>query len=366
MLSAATGRFKTSYAADAAVQRVPLARVAFWGGVLVTFLVLPRVLSNYWINNLNLVWMFVIAAVGLNILVGYTGQISLGHGAFAMVGAFTVALLYDRWPGLRGSPIELFATIPSAGIAAALVGTVFGIPSVRVKGLYLAIATLAAHPILEWVVLHLVPKLTVPGRIIAALQVPRSEINLGFWSHTIPTDTDRFYLFGFLAILGILFAQNLFRTRVGRAWVAIRDREVAAESIGVSLFKYKLLAFALSAFYAGVAGACLAYWYRSVNHEAFGLVLALQFLAMIIIGGMRSIPGSVLGALFITLVPVIVRDEVVDPLHDVIPRIKTYYTFVEQIIFGALIIVFIIWEPDGLYKLWTRFKNAVRIWPFTY
>jgi branched-chain amino acid transport system permease protein len=232
--------------------------------------------------------------------------------------------------------------------------------------LYLAIATLAAHPILEWVVLHLVPKLTVEGRIVAGLPVPRPEINILGWQHTIRTDTDRYFLFGLIAILGIVFAENLFRTRVGRAWVAIRDREVAAESIGVSLFKYKLMAFALSAFYAGVAGALLAYWYRSVNHEAFGVAQSIQYLAMIIIGGQGSIPGALLGAGFIIMVPILVRDYVVTPFEDVVPRLKTYYTFVEQIIFGLLIIIFIIWEPDGLYKLWTRLKNAVRRWPFAY
>lgn len=366
MLSAATGRFRTSYAADAAIQRVPLARVAFWVGLLVVFLVVPRVFDNYWLNNFNAVWMAIIAAVGLNILVGYTGQISLGHGAFAMVGAFTVGLLYNRWPELKGHPAELFVTIPVAGLMAALVGTIFGVPSLRVKGLYLAIATYAAHPILEWVVLHLVPKLTVEGRITAALPVPRPEINLLGWNHVIRTDTDRFYLFGLLAIIGILFAENLFRTRVGRAWVAIRDREVAAESIGINVFMYKLMAFALSAFYAGVAGALLAYWYRSVNHEAFFVTLSIQYLAMIIIGGQGSIPGSVFGALFIVMVPILVRDYVVDPMHDVVPRLQTYYTFVEQVIFGLLIIIFIIWEPDGLYKLWTRLKNSVRLWPFAY
>ncbi|MBI2761011.1 MAG: branched-chain amino acid ABC transporter permease [Chloroflexi bacterium] len=188
MLSSATGRFRTSYAADTAIQRTALARIAFWGGLAVLFFIVPEVVSNYWINNFNLVWISIIAAVGLNILVGYTGQISLGHGAFAMIGAFTVALMYDRWPQLRGSPLELLITIPAAGAMAALVGTLFGIPSLRVKGLYLAIATLAAHPIIEWVVLHLVPKLTVKGRITGALQVPRPEINILGWSHTIRTD----------------------------------------------------------------------------------------------------------------------------------------------------------------------------------
>jgi branched-chain amino acid transport system permease protein len=369
MLSTATGRFKTSYAADAAIQRTPLARIAFWAGLAVAFFVVPQVVGDYWLNNMNLIWTAVIAAVGLNILTGYTGQISIGHGALAMVGAFTVAMLYDRWPGLRGFGFELFITIPTAGVVAALIGAVFGIPSLRVKGLYLAIATLAAHPILDWSVQHLLPKLTVAGKPFSSLPVPRPEYHLGFWSHAITRDTvdrDYYYLFGLLAIVGIVFAENLFRTRVGRAWIAIRDREIAAESVGVSLFKYKLMAFALSSFYAGVAGALLAYWYRSVTNEAFGVDLSIEYLAMIIIGGLGSVPGSVLGAAFIVLVPIVVRDHIVSPLAGVVPRLDTYYAFVQQIIFGLLIIVFIIWEPDGLYRLWARLKHAIRLWPFAY
>jgi len=364
MLSTATGRFKTSYAADAALHRVPLARISFWGALAVTFLVAPRVLSDYWLTSLNLIWTAVIASVGLNILVGYTGQISLGQGAFAMVGAFTVAMLYDRWPGLKGMPFELFITIPAAGLVSALVGAVFGIPSLRVKGLYLAIATLAAHPVLDWFVQHVLHKWTVSGRPFSSLPVPRPEFDIGIWSHTIRTDADRFYLFGILAVAGIMFAENLFRTRVGRAWIAIRDREVAAESVGVNLYKYKLMAFALSAFYAGVAGALLAYWYRSVSHEAFPVALSVEYLAMIIIGGLGSIPGALFGSAFITMTPVILRDQIIPQVQDTIPRLAKFETFVRQMIFGLLIILFVVWEPDGLYRLWTRFKDAVRRWPF--
>ncbi|MER3439608.1 MAG: branched-chain amino acid ABC transporter permease [Chloroflexota bacterium] len=364
MLSTSTGRFQTSYAADAAIQRVPLARIAFWGSLAVTFLVAPRVLSDYWLTSLNFVWTAVIAAVGLNILVGYTGQISLGHGAFAMVGAFTVAMLYDRWPALRGMPFELFVTIPVAGMISAMVGAIFGIPSLRVRGLYLAIATLAAHPVLEWFVQHVLHKWTVSGKPFSSLPVPRPEFDIVVWSHTIRTDTDRFYLFGALAVFGIVFAENLFRTRIGRAWIAIRDREIAAESVGIDLYKYKLMAFAISAFYAGVAGALLAYWYRSVSHEAFPVTLSVEYLAMIIIGGLGSVPGSLMGAAFIAMTPVVLRDQIIPRVQDVVPRLAKFETFVRQMIFGLLIVVFVIWEPNGLYRLWIRLKSAVARWPF--
>jgi branched-chain amino acid transport system permease protein len=256
-------------------------------------------------------------------------------------------------------------TVPAAGAAAALVGTLFGIPSLRVKGLYLAIATLAAHPIMEWVALHLIPKLTVAGTARSSLPVPRPSLDLGFYSQTIRSDTDRYYLFGFLAILGILFAENLLRTRIGRAWVAIRDNEIAAESIGVSVYRYKLMAFALSACYAGVAGALVSYNLRAVTHEAFGVDLTVQYLTMVIIGGLGTLPGSVLGAGFVVLLPIVIRDQVVTPAKDMIPRITQYYAFVQQIMFGVLILIFIILEPDGLYRLWTRARRSFQLWPFS-
>lgn len=366
MLSSATGRFKTSYAADAAIQRTPLARIAFWGGLVVAFVIAPQVLGNYWLNNLNAIWIAVVGAVGLNILLGYCGQISLGQGAFAMAGAFSVALMYDRFPGLRGSGWELWVTLPTAGAVGALVGAVFGIPSVRVKGLYLAIATLAAHPIMDWTVLHLLPRLTVKGSAASSLPVPRPTLNLGFSSFVIRSDADRYYLFGFLAILGLLFAENLVRTRIGRAWVAIRDNELAAQTVGVNLYTYKLMAFALGAFYAGVSGAMVAYDLRAVTNEAFGVDRSIEFLAMVIIGGLGSIPGPILGSAFIVLVPIVIRDQLVAPLASVVPRIATFYAFVRDIIFGVLIIAFVILEPQGLYSLWRRVKNAFRLWPFSY
>jgi branched-chain amino acid transport system permease protein len=360
----ATGRFSTSYAQDAAILRVPLARARFWLGAGVMLLAPPLVLDNYWLNILNLVCISIIAVTGLNILVGYAGQLSLGHGALAMVGAYTTGLLYDRWPALNGGAVELLITIPAAGMSAALVGAIFGIPSVRVRGFYLAIATLSAHPLLDWTVLHLVPMLTVEGRIGGGLPVPRPQINIVVWSHTIRTDADRYYLFASLALLGICLAENLCRTRIGRAWVAIRDREIAAASFGIDVVRYKLLAFAVSAFYAGMAGACLAYWYRSVSYEAFGINLSIQYLAMIVIGGLGTIPGPVLGALFITGVPVLIRDGFPEPLADRVPRLLTFYVFVERILFGALIIVFTLWSPEGLYRLWTRLRRMVQLWPF--
>ena len=341
------------------VQRLPLATIAFWIAVLALILALPRLFDNVWINNFNLILAAVVAVTGLNILVGYTGQVSLGHAAFAMMGAFTVAMMYDRWPGLRTNPYQLWLTIPAAGITATLVGTLFGVPSLRVKGLYLAIATLAAHPILTWVVEHLYPELTVKKASFSSLPVPRPILAVPGWEHQIRTDVDRFYLFAALAVLGIVIARNLIRTRVGRAFIAIRDNDIAAESVGISLYKYKLLAFAVSSFYAGVAGAMMAYYFRIATVESFQITRSVEYLAMVIIGGMGSIPGPLLGAVFIVAVPILVRDYVVEPVSHAVPRLKQYYDFVREMLFGLLIILFIIWEPDGLYKLWLRLKALV-------
>lgn len=347
-------------------QRLPVRTIVTWVAVLLLILAIPRVFDTVWINNINLILVAVVAVTGLNLLVGYTGQISLGHAAFAMIGGFTVALMFDQWPGLRTSPWQLWLTLPAAGFSATLVGTLFGVPSLRVQGLYLAIATLAAHPILTWIVEHLYPELTVEGVPFSSLPVARPILALPGWTHTVRTDVDRYHLFVFLAVLGIVIARNIVRTRVGRAFIAIRDNDIAAESSGISLYKYKLLAFAVSSFYAGVAGAMLVYYFRIATVESFTIARSIEYLAMAIIGGLGSLAGPVFGALFIIVVPILVRERVVLPVADTVPRLQQYYDFVREVLFGVLIIAFIILEPEGLYKLWLRLKSAVqrRVAPF--
>jgi branched-chain amino acid transport system permease protein len=344
----------------AGLQRLPWQTIAVWLGVLALIVLVPRLFDNVWINNFNLILTAVVAVTGLNLLVGYTGQVSLGHAAFAMMGAFTVALMYDRWPGLRTNPYQLYLTLPAAGLSGLVAGTIFGVPSLRVKGLYLAIATLAAHPILTWIVEHLYPEITVKGASFSSLPIPRPILGIPGWEHTIRTDTDRFYFFAALAVLGVVVARNVVRTRVGRAFIAIRDNDIAAESSGISLYKYKLMAFALSSFYAGVAGAMLAYYFRIATVESFQISRSIEYLAMVIIGGMGSIPGPIFGAIFIVVVPILLRDHVIEPLSHQVRRLQEYYDFIREILFGLLIILFIIWEPEGLYKLWLRLKSAVR------
>jgi branched-chain amino acid transport system permease protein len=356
------GRSRSPLRAGAAALggRLPLQTLLTWLALLVLILAIPRLFDAVWMNNLNLILVAIVAVTGLNLLVGYTGQISLGHAAFAMIGGFSVALLFDRWPSLRTSPWQLYLTLPAAGLSATLVGTLFGVPSLRVKGLYLAIATLAAHPILTWIVEHLYPELTVKGTAFSSLPVARPVLALPGWSHTVRTDIDRYYLFVILAVLGVVVARNIVRTRVGRAFIAIRDNDIAAESSGISLYKYKLLAFAISSFYAGVAGAMLVYYFRTATVESFQVSRSIEYLAMVIIGGLGSLAGPVLGALFIIVVPILVRDRLVLPVADTVPRLQQYYDFVREVLFGVLIIAFIILEPDGLYRLWLRLKAVVQ------
>jgi branched-chain amino acid transport system permease protein len=342
------------------VRRLPWQTIAAWLAVLALILVIPRLFDSVWINNFNLILTAVVAVTGLNLLVGYTGQVSLGHAAFAMMGAFTVALMYDRWPGLRTNPYQLYLTLPAAGLSGLVAGTIFGVPSLRVKGLYLAIATLAAHPILTWIVEHLYPEITVRKASFSSLPIPRPILAVPGWEHTIRTDTDRFYLYAAIAVLGIVVARNIVRTRVGRAFIAIRDNDIAAEASGISLYKYKLMAFAVSSFYAGVAGAMLAYFFRIATVESFQIGRSIEYLAMVIIGGMGSIPGPIFGALFIVVVPILIRDHLIEPLSEHMRRLRDYYDFIREMLFGLLIILFIIWEPEGLNKLWLRLKAAGR------
>jgi branched-chain amino acid transport system permease protein len=269
MLSRKTAVYRTTYAADLALQRVFLARVAFWLAVGALFL-LPQFAGRYWVNTTSLVLIAVVATIGLNILVGYAGHISVGHAAFAMVGGFTVAITSSRWD------VPMLVGLPLAGIMAAVVGAFFGIPSLRVKGLYLAIATLAAQFILEWFFQHAQWLTGLSGRQ-QTIYTPDPAITLpGLPPLPIASDSSRYYLFLALTLVAVYYGENLFRTRIGRALIAIRDHDVAAQTMGINLFRYKMLAFTISSFYAGIAGAMMAYHLGAITHEPFTIVLSIQ------------------------------------------------------------------------------------------
>ena len=350
-----SGVFKTSYAADMALYPLPIARwaVAAFAGLFIV--IVPLTLGDYYISILNLILIAVVGALGLNILVGYTGQISIGHGAFMSVGAYTAANLVVH----LNAPFWI--TIPAGGIMAALIGAVVGIPSLRIKGIYLAIATLAAQLIIEWTINH-VP--AISGGVQASIQVPRPSL------FGTPLETPaQLYLFlmGFV-VLAIIATSNLVRSRIGRAFIAIRDQDIAAEIIGINIFRYKLWAFAISSVYAGVTGVLYTYFLGIANYEQFQLTVSIDYLAMIIIGGLGSILGSILGAIFVTLLPILTRWFLEDygglflaqqDLQNAIPNLRLT-------LFGVLIIFFLVVEPEGLNRLWRNIRNYFRVWPFSY
>ncbi|WP_376788488.1 branched-chain amino acid ABC transporter permease [Thermoflexus sp.] len=344
------GVFFTTYKQDMALRRKPLEKVRL-ALFLAFVLVFPFVASPYWLNLANQIALATIGAIGLNILVGYTGQISLGQGAFMAVGAYGAGLLTVR----LGVP--WWASIPLAALVTAAVGTVFGLPSLRLKGLYLAIATLAAQEIVEWTVVHWT---SLTGGV-EALVIPAPRL----FGLRVNTDFRFYWIAVALAGLTALVTANLFRSRVGRAFVAIRDQDIAAEVIGVNVYYYKLLAFAVSSFFVGLSGALLAHYRTIISWERFTLETSIVYLAMIIIGGLGSIRGSFFGAAFMTLLPALI-DTVGRSVQSVLPGFAAMLPAVQQSIFGIIIIFFLILGPEGLAKLWRDIKDYFYVWPFSY
>ncbi|WP_197525204.1 branched-chain amino acid ABC transporter permease [Symbiobacterium thermophilum] len=343
------GVYITTYEQDHALHQTPLAVARGW--VLVALLyAIPWFLPNYYVSILNMVAIYTIAALGLNLLTGVTGQISVGHGAFTGMGAFTVGYLMKQ-----GLPF--WVAMPLAGLTAAAVGALFGLPSARLKGLYLAIASLAAQVILTFFFTR--ADWFTGG--IHSMSVRRPS----FFGHTLSGERSYFYLALTVALLLGVFAQNLLRTRIGRAFMAVRDRDLAAEVMGIDLFRTKVTAFALSAFYAGIAGAIWAPYVMIISPEQFEIHLSIELLAMIIIGGMGSVMGSVYGAAFMTVMPIVVR-ELAMLLEPVFPSVGTKLLLIRDAAFGAAIVLFLIFEPEGLAKLWRNIKDYFRLWPFGY
>jgi branched-chain amino acid transport system permease protein len=355
MIHRECGVFKTSYEADMALYPLPIARWTVGIMGVLFFLVIPLGLHEYYLSICNLVWISVIGALGLNILVGYTGQVSIGHGAFMSVGAYTAANLATRldspWP------VNLLA----GGLMAAAVGAVVGIPSLRIKGLYLAIATLAGQLIIEWTINHVT---FISGGVQASIEVPRPRLG----SMVLNTQRDMYYFLLVFVVIAIVGTMNLVRSRVGRAFIAIRDQDIAAEIIGIDIFRYKLLAFAISSFYAGVTGVLYTYFLGIANYEQFQIGVSIDYLAMIIIGGLGSILGSIFGAIFVTLLPIVIRISM-ENFGDLIFSRQIVLNLIPNLrlmLFGVLIIVFLIVEPDGLNRLWRNIRSYFRIWPFAY
>jgi branched-chain amino acid transport system permease protein len=350
------GHFKTSYAADQAIFPIVQDRVFVALAAVVAFVAIPLVANEYWLQAILIPFLiYALAAIGLNLLTGYAGQVSLGTGGFMAVGAYAAFKLTTAFPWLN-----IVVTFLLAGLAAAAVGLLFGIPSLRIKGFYLAVATLAAQFFLIWLFnkvgwfVNYAPSgtATAPPRTMLGVMVTGPQA-------TAPV---RYLVALSLVVLFALIAKNLVRGRVGRSWMAMRDRDIAAEIIGIRPLPTKLLAFAISSFYCGVAGAELLFLYLgSVETLAFDINLSFLVLFMVIIGGLGSVLGSFLGAAFIVLTPIFLTNA---PHWLGLAMRTDTQKQIELMIFGGLIVFFLIVEPRGLARLWQIGKEKLRLWPF--
>ena len=342
------GSPKQSYAADEALFRTPT-QWTWFVILLVSLALYPFMADQYWLYLACLISINIISATGLNILTGYTGQVSLGQAAFMGVGAYTVAWLDTH----TGAPF--FVNLLAGAGMATLAGVVFGLPSLRVKGLYLAIATIAASFILQFIFINW----ESVTRGMRGMNIDPPQV-MG----TALADPGQFYwLVVPIMLVMVLGAANLFRTRIGRAFIAIRDRDISASVLGIHLPTYKLMSFAIASFYAGMAGGLWAYFFGSINPESFPLLMSIFFLAAIIVGGMGTILGGILGAIFMTLTPEALRFGM-DLLGPFIDDASVILSPVRTMVFGLLIVGFLLFEPHGLAEIWRRVRRFFHLWPF--
>ncbi len=344
------GQFKSSYEADGQIFPIRQDRIGIALLVALAFIVVPMTATPYFFSAILIPFLiFSLAALGLNLLTGYAGQLSLGSAAFMAVGAFSAYNFVLRVPG-----IPLLAAFIMGGLCAAAVGIVFGLPSLRVRGFYLAASTLATQFFVVWALTKVrwFTNYSSSGVITAQ--------KMQIFGVDFETPAAKYLLvLSIVAVLALL-AKNMVRSNIGRCWMAVRDMDVAAEVIGIRLMRTKLLAFAVSSFYCGVAGALYAYAYLgTVEPEAYSLDLSFRILFMVIIGGLGSILGSFLGAAFIVLLPVLLNT-----LAHAASISTAVASNLELMVFGALIIFFLIVEPHGLARLWQIAKAKLRLWPF--
>jgi len=346
------GQFKSTYASDQQMLPILQDRAFMLGLLAFAFVVVPFLASDYLFLSILIPFLILtLAAIGLNLLVGYCGQISIGHAAFMAVGAYAAYNLVLRVPQLN-----FLVVLVLAGLIAAAVGILFGIPSLRIKGLYLAVATLAAQFFSDW----LFARVKWFTNYAHSGSVQTAPLEMLGWKIDSPAEK---YVF-LLAVLVVftLIAKNLVRSHIGRAWMAMRDMDVAAEVIGIRPVYAKLTAFAVSSFYCGVAGALWGFVHLGAWEPlAFSLTQSLNLLFMIIIGGMGSLLGSYFGAAFIVVLPILLNQM---PGILGVPISTAMISHLEFMIFGALIVFFLIVEPHGLARLWAIGKEKLRLWPF--
>ncbi len=345
----ASGYFRTDYAQDLAlvetrVQRVSLALFA------VALLGFPLMASPFQLDLACQVFLAAIGALALMLLTGYAGQISLGHAGLLAAGAFTTGILFKEWHA------PFWVTLPASAVSGALLGVVFGLPSLRLRGLYLAVSTLALH----FVVVYLGGEYETRRGFSTGILVDPPQIG----SYALTSGRLWYFVLLAFAAATLLLCLNLLRSRTGRAWNAIRSHETVAEALGIHIAAYKLLAFVISSALTAVAGSLFAYYRGFVSVEAFSLFLTIQYVAMIIIGGMGSLLGALLGAVFVTIFPY-----VIEAALRMLPQAQRYageLAAVNQAAFGIVMVAFLIFEPLGLVGIWRRLQTYFQLWPFRY
>lgn len=354
-----TGQFNTNYATDMAVFPIRQDRIGIAIILLIAFVGIPLLANDFVINTIMVPFLvFSLAAIGLNILTGYTGLISLGSGAFMGVGAFACYKLTTIFPGLN-----IILCILLSGVFSAAIGAIFGLPSLRIKGFYLAVATLAAQFFLEWCFVR-IPWL-FNYNVSGAIEVPQREA-FGIIVTGARAAPEVKYLLLLSIVVGLTWvASNIVHGRFGRMWMAVRDMDIAAELMGIRMLPTKLLAFAVSSYYCGVAGACMMFlWYGGGEAtDAFSINQSFNVLFMVIIGGLGSLVGSFFGAAFISGFPTLLKFGLPAIGIPITGAFAEHLTF---IVVGGLIIVFLIVEPHGLARLWQIAKQKLRTWPFPY
>ncbi|MGE3144514.1 MAG: branched-chain amino acid ABC transporter permease [Pseudorhodoplanes sp.] len=353
-----SGQYKTSYAADQATFPILQDRIGIAIILALAFLVVPNTMSSFTLSSVMIpVLIFSLAAIGLNLLTGYTGLISLGTGGFMGVGAYACYKLTTWFPG-----VNIIFLILCSGFVAAAVGAIFGLPSLRIKGFYLAVATLAAQFFLSWCFVR-IPWL-VNYNVSNAIEVPtRTVFGIPVTGPTATPET-RYIVALSIVVAMTWIASNLVRGRIGRMWMAVRDMDIAAELIGIRLYRTKLLAFAISSFYCGVAGAMMVFlWLGAAEADSFNINESFIILFMVIIGGLGSLMGSFFGAALIWGLPIFIRSA---PETFGLPIRAATAEHLQFMIVGALIIFFLIVEPHGLARLWQIAKQKLRVRPFPY
>lgn len=355
MLYRESGQFSSSYAQDTRTFRLSQERAGVYALLLAAFVIVPFIGNDYWFSAILIPFLVLsLAGLGLNLLTGYAGQLSLGSAAFMAVGAFAAYNFHLRIEGL-----PFLVSFLLGGFVAALVGVIFGLPSLRIKGFYLLVSTLAAQFFVQWVLTNFSwfsnnsssGVITAPQLLIAG--------------HDFSNPVGRYLLTLAIVVALAYLAKSIVKSELGRNWMAVRDMDTAAAVIGIAIPKTKLLAFAISSFYLGIAGSLWAFTYLgTVEPHGFDLTRSFQILFIIIIGGMGSILGNFLGAAFIVLLPILLSilssgllSGLIDP-----GQLENY----QKMIFGALIIFFLIKEPNGLAQLWQTFKQRARVWPLRY